>query len=232
MSSSRLRRINKEIADCANDKTSGIEVAMVDDSPFHLVGTFPGPENSPYERGMFDVDIVVPEQYPFQPVKMKFITKVYHPNISSQSGAICLDILKDQWSPVLTLKSTLLSLRSLLCSPEPNDPQDAEVAKHYKRDREDFERTARYWTQTYADGSQNARPPPAAIAIDTSGRTGGGKENEDAILEAGLKKEHVEQFVGMGFDSSKVIEVLRRLNYRGANVRNISDDQVLNALLG
>lgn len=58
---------------------------------------------------------------------MKFITKVYHPNISSQSGAICLDILKDAWSPVLTLKTTLVSLQSLLCSPEPNDPQDAEV---------------------------------------------------------------------------------------------------------
>jgi hypothetical protein len=83
---------------------------------------------------------------------MKFITKVYHLNVSSASGAICLDILKDAWSPVLTLKSTLISLQSLLCSPEPNDPQDAEVAKHYMTSRSSFEDTARYWTHVYAGG--------------------------------------------------------------------------------
>lgn len=71
---------------------------------------------------------------------------MYHPNISSASGAICLDILKDAWTPVLTLRSTLVSLQSLLCSPEPKDPQDAEVAKHYMSDKAGFEETARYWT--------------------------------------------------------------------------------------
>lgn len=134
----------------------------------------------------------MPEGYPFQPIKMKFITRVYHPNISSQSGAICLDILKDQWSPVLTLKSTLMSLRSLLCSPEPNDPQDAQVATHYLRDRDDFEKTARYWTEIYANGSESAQPPANA-----QGKTGQTNEKADPILLAGLKREHVDQFVNM-----------------------------------
>jgi len=52
-----------------------------------------------------------------------------HPNVSSQNGAICLDILKDQWSPALTLKTALLSLQALLSTPEPDDPQDAVVAQ-------------------------------------------------------------------------------------------------------
>ena len=63
---------------------------------------------------------------------MKFDTKIWHPNISSQTGAICLDILKDQWSPALTIRTALLSLQALLCVPEPNDPQDAVVAGEYK----------------------------------------------------------------------------------------------------
>ena len=62
-------------------------------------------------------DIVVPESYPFQPVKMKFLTKVYHPNISSASGAICLDILKDKWTAAYNIQTVLLSLQSLLGEP-------------------------------------------------------------------------------------------------------------------
>lgn len=75
---------------------------------------------------------------------------VWHPNISSQTGAICLDILKDQWSPALTIKTALLSLQALLCSPEPSDPQDAEVANMYQSNYEQFCSTARFWTECYA----------------------------------------------------------------------------------
>lgn len=130
---------------------------------------------------------------------MKFITKVYHPNVSSASGAICLDILKDAWSPVLTLKSTLISLQSLLCSPEPNDPQDAEVAKHYMTSRSSFEDTARYWTHVYAGGPA---PPsgPAGVAI---GKTGADVRDEVAI--AGLDRAHVDQFENIGFERNKVV---------------------------
>jgi len=216
----RLRRVNKEIADCKNDKTSNIKISLIDESPFHLKGSFPGPAETPYEGGHFEVDIVIPDSYPFQPVKMKFITKVYHPNVSSASGAICLDILKDAWSPVLTLKSTLISLQSLLCSPEPNDPQDAEVAKHYTTSKGSFDETARYWTQIYAGGpGQRGKSTGKAFA------------SQDEVAIAGLEKAHVDQFEALGFERGKVIDVLRRLNYRGANVANIGEDRIVEELL-
>lgn len=197
------------VEDCKSDRTSGIKIDLIDDSPFHLKGSFPGPQDTPYEGGHFEVvsfvssflshlssydfqDIVIPESYPFQPVKMRFITKVYHPNVSSASGAICLDILKDAWSPVLTLKSTLISLQSLLCSPEPSDPQDAEVAKHYMTSKSGFEDTARYWTQIYADGPE----VPAK---------GSGK---DEVAIAGLERAHVDRFEALGFPRSKVVRNL------------------------
>ena len=82
---------------------------------------------------------------------MRFATKVWHPNISSASGAICLDILRDAWSPALTLKTALLSLQSLLASPVPDDPQDAVVAKQYLADHEEWARTAKMWTGEFRD---------------------------------------------------------------------------------
>ena len=72
--------------------------------------------------------------------------------MSSASGAICLDVLKDAWSPALTLKTALLSVQALLASPEPDDPQDAVVARQYLTARPLFEQTARSWTGTYAGG--------------------------------------------------------------------------------
>jgi len=68
------------------------------------------------------VDIQIPADYPFKPPKMKFDTKIWHPNISSQTGAICLDILKNEWTPALTIRTGLISLQALLCAPEPDDP--------------------------------------------------------------------------------------------------------------
>jgi len=220
----RLRRVNKEITDCKNDKTSNVQIELVDNSPFHLKGSFQGPEDTPYAGGHFDVDIVIPEAYPFQPVKMNFITKVYHPNVSSVSGAICLDILKDAWSPVLTLKSTLISLQSLLCSPEPNDPQDAEVAKHFTTSKQSFNDTARYWTQIYAGG------PGAGGAVKSS-KVAKTNADQDEIAMAGLEVAHVDQFESLGFPRGKVIEVLRKMNYRGANVAKINEDRVVEELL-
>merc|ERR1712110_1372579 len=101
------------------------------------------------------IDIQLPNDYPFVPPKMKFDTKIWHPNISSESGAICLDILKNEWSPALSIRTALLSLQALLCAPEPDDPQDAVVAAQYKKNKKGFESQAKAWTIKYAGGKGN-----------------------------------------------------------------------------
>eukprot|EP01018_Ginkgo_biloba_P017693 Gb_31527 [translate_table: standard] len=144
-------RVQKELKEIERDKNlSGVSIKLCGDEITHLCGTITGPMGTPYEEGLFQIDINLPSEYPFEPPKMQFITKVWHPNISSQNGAICLDILKDQWSPALTLKTALLSLQALLSAPEPDDPQDAVVAQQYLRDHPTFLGTARYWTETFA----------------------------------------------------------------------------------
>lgn len=148
-------RLVKELAEVGkDDKTSGVKALPYTEGDLrHLKGTINGPSGTPYEGGVFEIDINIPTAYPFEPPKMKFLTKIWHPNISSQTGAICLDILKDQWSPALTIKTALLSLQALMCSPEPGDPQDAEVAKMYIGDRKKFDSTAKFWTDSYAKAS-------------------------------------------------------------------------------
>ena len=149
-----LSRLQKEIQEIRSDLASGISVRVVGDDLTTLEGQISGPADTPYAGGKFVVDIQIKGVYPFEPPKMRFKSKIWHPNVSSQNGAICLDILKDQWSPALTIKTALLSLQALLCAPEPTDPQDAVVAKQYLNDFALFESTAKHWTETYASDPQ------------------------------------------------------------------------------
>jgi len=110
--------------------------------PFKLAG-------SPYEGGTFFLDIAFPQDYPFKPPKVTFKTRIYHCNISS-SGTICLDILKDQWSPALTISKVLLSICSLLTDPNPNDPLVGTIAQQLVTDKEAHDRRAKEWTTRYA----------------------------------------------------------------------------------
>jgi len=108
-----------------------------------------GPEGTPYQGGVFNVKIQFPPDYPFKPPKVSFLTKVYHPNINS-NGSICLDILKEQWSPALTVSKVLLSICSLLSDANPDDPLVPDIAHIYKTDRKKYESIAREWTMKHA----------------------------------------------------------------------------------
>merc|ERR1711981_766426 len=93
------------------------------DDVFQWQATVQGPAGTPYEGGIFFLKVQFPSNYPFKPPKIQFTTPVYHPNINS-SGSICLDVLKDQWNPALTISKVLLSICSLLSDPNPDDPLD------------------------------------------------------------------------------------------------------------
>ena len=148
-------RIKKEYQDLQKEKNSNVKVKLVDNDIRHWKGRIKGPIDTCYQGGIFDVDIVIPNEYPFKPPKMKFDTKIWHPNISSVTGAICLDILKNEWTPALTIRTALISLQALMCEPVPNDPQDAVVAKQYMSDIKLFNETAKHWVEEYANPERN-----------------------------------------------------------------------------
>ncbi|URE30066.1 hypothetical protein MUK42_35212 [Musa troglodytarum] len=145
------RRIIKELKDLQRDPPTSCSAGPVAEDMFHWQATIMGPPDSPYAGGVFLVTIHFPPDYPFKPPKVAFKTKVFHPNINS-NGSICLDILKEQWSPALTISKVLLSICSLLTDPNPDDPLVPEIAHMYKTDRTKYETTARSWTQRYAMG--------------------------------------------------------------------------------
>merc|ERR1719391_1545425 len=129
---------------------SGVQLELVNDDLSELAGMVAGPPDTPYAGGKYKLEIKIPDTYPFNPPKVRFITKIWHPNISSVTGAICLDILKDQWAAAMTLRTVLLSLQALLAAAEPDDPQDAVVAKQDKEQPDTFKLTATHWSNAYA----------------------------------------------------------------------------------
>lgn len=95
------------------------------------------------------MDVVFPPDYPFKPPKITFRTRIYHCNINSQ-GQICLDLLKDNWSPAITISKLLLSISSLLSDCNPLDPLVGAIAQQYLSEREEHDRMAGEWTLKYA----------------------------------------------------------------------------------
>lgn len=145
-----IKRIKKEYNNLEKEVIDNCTAGPITTSDYYKwKGTITGPGDSPYQGGVFFLNISFPHDYPFKPPKVQFITKIYHPNINA-NGDICLDILKNAWSPALTITKVLLSISSLLCDPNPDDPLVPEIANIYKTNREKYNYNAKEWTKKYA----------------------------------------------------------------------------------
>lgn len=145
-------RLTAELQDIQRDPPEGCSAQPLnpDDILSLWTATIRGPKGTPYENGHFDLTISFPNTYPRFPPLVKMTSPVYHPNIDHKSGYIDINILHDDWSPILTVPKILLSLQALLSDPDCEDAVSPEIAWECELKREEFERTAREWTRKYA----------------------------------------------------------------------------------
>lgn len=109
-----------------------------------------GPISTPYEGGKFALTLTFPENYPFKPPTILFKTKIYHPNINTETGEICAAVLYDEWGPTLNVMTCLGVLEGLLKHPNADSPLEEKIASQFREKKVDFETTAKKWTEQYA----------------------------------------------------------------------------------
>lgn len=147
-----LKRLNQEIKDLTESPISNCSAGPIDHDITLWNATIFGPAGTPYEGGVFHLEIKFTNDYPFKPPMIRFITPIYHCNIN-KNGYICLDILNKNWSPALTIGKVLVSLCSLLNEPNPNDPLVPSIAELYRMNKEVHDANAREYTFLYANKS-------------------------------------------------------------------------------
>jgi len=143
------KRLQNELAEFSRNSTSYPKVTLPEDTLHKWKVQILGPDKTPYEKGIFNLEIEIPVEYPFKPPKLKFTTKVYHPNVKSD-GMICHSELRELWSPQRKISDILNIVKNLLETPNPDDPLEPEIAAVYKNDKNKFNKTAKEWTSKYA----------------------------------------------------------------------------------
>ena len=132
------KRIQREITEAKTNKDPNIQWGLKDPSDNKKWwASIIGPEGTSYHRFKLTLNITLPDNYPFTPLQISFTANIWHPNVGT-SGNICLDILKDKWTPALKLSSVLLSISSLLNDPNPASPLNGEAGKQYTDDRDEY----------------------------------------------------------------------------------------------
>merc|ERR1712168_165830 len=143
------RRIAIEMRKLDSVPVAGIGFGQTANNALLFVGIITGPEGSPYEGGKFKFNMSLPNNYPRAPPAVMFLTKIYHPNIDN-NGNVFLDIT-DKWNPANQMRAVLESIRALLLAPKPDDSLDNEVNDLWKSDEQQAVKTAKEWTEKYAN---------------------------------------------------------------------------------
>ena len=152
-----IKRVNKELEQLRKEDINGITIAEHNgpaSNIYHWDVTLDGPKDTPYEGGIFKLSVDIPEDYPFKPPKILFITQIYHPNISTE-GKICLSVLSNSWSPavtiILALKSIITLLQDIINNTiEYDNVINSEATEVYNRDKNLFMSNAAECTKKYA----------------------------------------------------------------------------------
>ena len=159
------RRIVKETQRLLAEPVAGISATPYADNLRYFAVAIEGPADSPYERGIFQLELFLPADYPMAPPRVRFLTKMYHPNVD-KLGRICLDILKDKWSPALQIRTVLLSIQALMSAPNPDERRDTTVAELWKSNEEEAMRRAREFTRSFAMKEEGGGGKASGAAAD------------------------------------------------------------------
>jgi ubiquitin-conjugating enzyme E2 L3 len=141
------KRLQKELADIRKAGIKSFKDIQVDESNLLAWQGVLVPENAPYNKGAFRIDITFPAEYPFKPPKVSFRTKIYHPNID-EKGQVCLPIVSaENWKPATKTDQVIQALINLVNDPEPEHPLRADLAEEYTKDKKKFFKNAEDFTK-------------------------------------------------------------------------------------
>merc|ERR1712144_32531 len=164
--SSPRRRIETDVMKML---MSDYEVTLVNDNMQEFYVRFKGPEETPFQGGLWKVHVELPDQYPYKSPSIGFVNRIFHPNIDELSGSVCLDVINQTWSPMFDMINIFeVFLPQLLRYPNPADPLNGEAAALLLREPKNYEAKVKEYVKRYANQE----------AVDDAGRE---SEDDDAL---------------------------------------------------
>ncbi|KAI6175352.1 Ubiquitin-conjugating enzyme E2 1 [Aphelenchoides bicaudatus] len=139
MTTPSRRRLMRDFKKLQEDPPAGVSGAPTEENIMIWEAVIFGPVDTPFEDGTFKLSLEFTEEYPNKPPTVKFISKMFHPNVYAD-GSICLDILQNRWSPTYDVAAVLTSIQSLLDEPNPNSPANSVAAQLYQENRREYEK--------------------------------------------------------------------------------------------